>query len=337
MCSFFSYLRTTLILHSDMKSFLALIGVMIASLYLVAASGSRSIIEDSPVILPRLGLGTAGLGGRAQYVITSALNHGVRLIDTAQAKEWYDEESVARALEAYPSEVKPIIVTKIHPRSYALEPMRRSLENSARIFEKFGMDAVLLHTPYCWRGQCTKQQESVHWSTAWRNLEALQDEYGIKMIGVSNFDVNLLEELAEHARRPVAVIQNWMDPFHQDRDVREYAKQNGIQYMAYSSFGTQWGGKGINPVFESEVLQRIADHHSCSIAKVVLAWLLEEGVVAIPRSTNSEHMMDNFGVCDNGDSALCNDVYVEDVDTFLTEEDIEQIRALDGSIGTPWD
>ena len=150
--------------------------------------GSRTV-EDNPIVLPRLGLGTAGLGKEGESIIRSALNYGVRLIDTAQAREWYDEESVSRALKGHPSVENPIIVTKIHPRSYSLESMRRSLENSFEIFEDFGIAAVLLHAPYCWRGHCTKQQESIHWSTAWKNLENLQNNFSIKMIGVSNFDI----------------------------------------------------------------------------------------------------------------------------------------------------
>jgi diketogulonate reductase-like aldo/keto reductase len=310
---------------------------LIIVISVVISTRGRTIL-DSSVILPRLGLGTAGLGGLTESVVSSALNYGVRLIDTAQAREWYDEESVGKALRQHDSVISPLIVTKIHPRSYSLQSMDRSLEGSSKHFEQFGMAAVLLHAPFCWRGQCTKQQESVHWSTAWKNLETLQDKFHIQMIGVSNFDIDQLEEIVLHvADRQVSVIQNWMDPFHQDRAVRSFAKQNGIQYMAYSSFGTQWQGKGFNPVFESDVLRNIADKYSCSIAKVVLAWLLEEGVTVIPRSTKDDHLFDNFGVCEGGKSALCNDVFVEDIDTFLTSEDMEQIRALDGSIGLPWD
>ena len=105
--------------------------------------------------------------------------------------------------------------------------------------------------------------------------------------------------------------------------MREYAAENDIAYMAYSSFGTQWEGKlrGKNPVLNSEVLKRIADKHGCSIADVVTSWVIEEGAVAIPRSSHVERVRSNA-------------VYRH---SFLDEQDMKDIRDLDGTLGNPWD
>jgi len=93
--------------------------------------------------------------------------------------------------------------------------------------------------------------------------------------------------------------------------------------MAYSSFGTQWEGKlrGTNPVLSNETLQRIAKKHDCSVADVVTSWVIEEGAVAIPRSSSPAHVRQNA-------------VYRP---SFLDEDDLVAIRALDGTLGTPWD
>jgi len=112
----------------------------------------------------------------------------------------------------------------------------------------------------------------------WNNLESMQSMGLVLNIGVSNFDIDILRELESSANVKVSVVQNWMDPFHQDTEVRRYCADNDITYMAYSSFGTQWEWKlEHNPVFLNPVLDRIATKHSCSIAKVVLSWLLQEG------------------------------------------------------------
>eukprot|EP01031_Cornospumella_fuschlensis_P046146 gene46146-56491_t len=86
-------------------------------------------------VLPAIGLGTAAMRGEiTEKVVTEALSLGVRLLDTAQAQEWYDEAAVGRAVAQFvlqnPNAPEPLIVTKVHPRSYGLEDMRRELSKS---------------------------------------------------------------------------------------------------------------------------------------------------------------------------------------------------------------
>eukprot|EP01035_Chromulina_nebulosa_P017085 gene17085-22598_t len=153
------------------------------------------------------------------------------------------------------------------------------------------IDVVLLHSPYCWQGQCTKQEEQTTWLTAWSNLEQ------IKSTGI------------------VSNIGNWMDPFNQDKEVRKLAKENDIVYMAYSSFE----------------LQQIAAKHNKSISQVVLSWLLQEDVVAIPRSTSIDHLRENYDLIEKDENN--NPIGFL---TFLDNDDIYVISQLDGSIGDLW-
>ena len=88
--------------------------------------------------LAPIGLGTAGLGVHTTEIVRDAvLSHGVRLIDTAQAEEWYSEEGVSRGLRAAADGLQTptavLVVTKIHPRSFALDKMRERLERSIRL------------------------------------------------------------------------------------------------------------------------------------------------------------------------------------------------------------
>jgi diketogulonate reductase-like aldo/keto reductase len=191
------------------------------------------------------------------------------------------------------------------------------------------LDVVLLHSPSCWSGHCTAEEETHDWRRGWRNLETLKDSGLVLNIGVSNFNVELLRELSSFANSKVAVVQNWMDPFNQDNEVREYCAGNGIAYMAYSSFGTQWEGKlKRNPVFTSPVLTSIASKHNTTVAQVVLSWVLQEGAVAIPRASKAVHVRENLTPLNRAEG--------NGVQVFLQEDDMTTIRSLDGSLGSLW-
>lgn len=101
---------------------IALIGLLFSSMMMVFAllDNSRSMYVSNEIQMPRIGFGTAALGDRVKEMTCAALNAGIRLIDSAQAVEWYREGSVGEAIrDCYDSSGPPlIVVTKIHPRSY---------------------------------------------------------------------------------------------------------------------------------------------------------------------------------------------------------------------------
>ena len=135
------------------------------------------------------------------------------------------------------------------------------------------------------------------WNTACKPLERLRAEleHFITSLGVAYFNLELLEELVpRHTTSKVAVVQNGMDPVHQDRAVRQFAKEHNIQYMASSSFGTQWH-RWPNVVLTDQRLVAIATKHQCSVAQVVPAGVIPAGAVAIPRSSRVHHPRAKFG------------------------------------------
>jgi diketogulonate reductase-like aldo/keto reductase len=318
-----------------------LIAVVRSSLYAIEETDflvSATIQLNHHRKMPRIGIGTAGLGGKDAAVVFQALSNGISMIDTAQAREWYSEERVGEGIGDYlfknENAAKPFIVTKIHPRSfnrgkmyYALSFSRRMLTNQ----EDDILDVVLLHSPFCWPDHCSLEEETYTWQEGWGNLEAFKAEGKlVANIGVSNFNIEQLKELVEITNTKISVIQNWCDPFHQDVEVRKFAELNGITYMAYSSFGTQWmGSSGNNPVFTNPTLQSIALNHDTTVSEVVLCWLLQEGMVAIPRSSSKQHLLINSlqqRQTDDGKAYKC----------FLNNSDMNAIRALDKSRGLPW-
>lgn len=312
-----------------------------------------SVILSQRVAMPSLGLGTAGLFRRTEDVVSMALDIGVKLIDTAQAVEWYDEEAVSKAIRV--KNVSDVfIVTKVHPRSYSLHDMETSLQKSHNYFGGKGtVDAVLLHAPFCWQGHCTEEQEAVPWWHGWLHLEKMQDNFDIPHIGVSNMDIDQMEELVlRYANRKVSILQNWMDPLHQDVAVRRFCSDHGIIYMAYSSFGTQWSSsrraKGRNPVLTNPTLMKIAEEKGATVSQVILSWLAAEGVVAIPRASSADHIRENFEICHPSKNAFEAHALCDREGSFhlpvvggtvvhLNDTDLEKIRALDNTFGSPWD
>jgi len=199
-------------------------------------------------------------------VICYALSSGIRFFDTAQAREWYFEEGLGDALEeCWPTDKidEIAIVTKIHPRSYDRDNMEKAIfESKNYLYRNVSrpLDAVLLHAPFCWWEQCTDHDRSRSWKSAWNHLEHYHTAGQIHNIGVSNFNEVELSELLQITNKKIALIQNWMDPFHQDKIVREICKIHNIKYMAYSSLGTQHN-RPQNPVLTNPLLQSIASKH----------------------------------------------------------------------------
>lgn len=172
-------------------------------------------LQNSDYNFPMLGFGTAAMGGRGFESVVSAVETGVQMTDTAQAREWYDEASVGKALRHLKSThgdslPKIVTVTKLHPRSFEQTKMNAaidaSLDNLASGSART-LDVVLLHSPWCWRGHCTAEEERVSWRTGWRNLEAQKRAGRVHIIGVCNFEAHLLQELIDMADAKVGVIQ----------------------------------------------------------------------------------------------------------------------------------
>lgn len=163
---------------------------------------------------PKLGFGTAAMSGHGYESVITAINSGIQMVDTAQAREWYDEASVGKAIKSIRDNNsafhKIVIVTKIHPRSFELNKMNAaidiSLDNLAPKSAR-SLDVVLLHSPWCWRGHCTAEEERVSWHTGWRNLEAQKRAGRVDVVGVCNFEASLLQELIDMADAKVGVIQ----------------------------------------------------------------------------------------------------------------------------------
>jgi 2,5-diketo-D-gluconate reductase A len=242
----------------------------------------QTVTLNNGVELPILGLGVYQIPAEdTERAVTEALEVGYRHIDTAAA--YQNEEAVGRAVAAsgIPRE-ELFVTTKLWIQDAPVEGnTRRAFETS---LTKLGLDYVdlyLIHQPY---GDVYAQ---------WRAMERLQHEGAVRAIGVSNFHADRLIDLADHNEITPAVNQIETHPFHQRQVDQQVMAERGVQIESWGPFA-----EGRNNLFTDPTLAGIGAEHGKSVAQVVLRWLLQRGVVVIPKSVRRDRMAENFDVFD---------------------------------------
>lgn len=227
--------------------------------------------------------------------VAEALRVGYRLIDTAAV--YGNEEAVGAAIrESGVPRSELFITTKLWVHDVSYEGAKAACQRS---LDKLGLgylDLLLIHQPL---GDVFG---------AWRAMEELCDQGKIKALGVSNFSDARVMDLLLHARISPAVNQIETHPFRQQPASAEFLKANNVQMEGWGPFA-----EGQYGIFTNEVLAKIAQRHSKSVAQVVLRWFVQRGVVTIPKSVNKDRIAQNFQV----------------FDFQLTDEDMADIRSLD--------
>jgi 2,5-diketo-D-gluconate reductase A len=298
------------------------------------------------ITLPSIGLGSAS-GVAYPHILHAIEKIGYRFIDTAQSTSWgYRESDVGVAVhdaklryqdrmtdsngdESSKQHDYVFVQTKIHPEDLGYHSTKQALELSLQRLQVTTLDSVLIHKPHCWEGVCAHEPEGT-WHDAWEVLQDAMDAGTVRAIGMCDVDDRLLGELLTKRIGPM-VIQNWFDPYHQDRAFRhvleEYNQQNPpskrILYQGYSTLGTQWfhinKGYTQNPVLNSPILHNIASKHEATVPQVVIQWATRLGVMVLPASTNPSHQESNL-----------NSYYFT-----LSDEDMQNITDLDGKPPPP--
>lgn len=262
------------------------------------------ITLNNTVQMPMLGFGTFLMNGKeCEESVLTALHCGYRLIDTAEA--YGNEEAVGNAIiKSGRSRKDLLLVTKVNFRSY--ENTRATVETSLKKLQTDYLDLVLLHWPFG------------NYYAAWRELERLYREGKIRAIGVSNFDPDRFIDLIEFNEVTPAVNQIETHLLCQRRAEHEWLKKYHIQHMAYAPLGQ--GRK--NEMFALPDLAEIAAAHGKTTAQTALRFLMQSGVVVIPKSVHEKRIKENFSL----------------FDFELTAEEIKQLTKLDTAtpmIGTP--
>jgi len=246
--------------------------------------------------MPMMGFGTARLkGDRLRGALRFAVAEcGLRHVDCAKVygNEHIVGEVLAGVFESGAVARKDLFITSKlwnddHRPEHVAQACRRTLADLRLDY----LDLYLVHWPTAWRkGTVLRTDAGVTLGETWRAMELLVEEGLVKNIGVSNFDIQRLEELHRPGlKRPVAVNQVELHPDLAQGPLVEHCKAKGIVVTAWSPLLKSPGACA-----EREGVKRCMDRHSADAASVVLAWHLARGVCAIPRSGSPAHIRANI-------------------------------------------
>jgi diketogulonate reductase-like aldo/keto reductase len=242
----------------------------------------ESVKLNNGVEMPILGFGVFQVTDQAECErsVLDAISTGYRLIDTAAS--YMNEEAVGRAIKScnVPRE-ELFITTKLWIQADGYEGTKKAFENSLKKLQLDYLDLYLIHQPF---GDVYGE---------WRAMEEIYAAGKVRAIGVSNFQPDRLIDLIIHNKIVPAVNQIETHPFHQQQDTHHFLKENNVQIESWGPFA-----EGKNNIFHNELLSSIADKYDKSIAQVVIRWLTQGGVVAIPKSVRKERMAENFDIFD---------------------------------------
>lgn len=236
---------------------------------------------NNGVQMPMLGFGTNTLAGDvAERCVADAISVGYRLIDTAHI--YGNEEAVGAGIKKSGFNRKELFVTsKLWVDDAGYESTKKAYQTTLTKLGLEYLDMYLIHRP---RGD---------FKGSWKAMEELHEAGKIKAIGVSNFDPDQLAELMATAKIKPVINQIETHVFFQEHNSYADLKKTSVQMEAWSPFAA-----GRNDIFSNPTLAAIGKKHTKSIAQVCLRWHFQRGVVAIPRSSQKAHMIENLVIFD---------------------------------------
>ncbi len=251
---------------------------------------------NNGVKMPVLGYGVFQVSNEeCERCVSDAISVGYRLIDTAQA--YGNEEGVGNAVKkcGVPRE-ELFLTTKVWISNGGYEKAKASLQESLQKLQTEYIDLVLIHQPF-----------NDYYGT-YRAMEEAYKEGWLRAIGVSNFYPDRLVDLCSFVDVKPAVNQVETHVFHQQTQSHEYMEKYRVQHESWGPFA-----EGRKDFFTNPVLTEIGNKYGKSAAQTALRFLIQSNVVAIPKSTHKDRMIQNIDV----------------FDFTLDQEDMTAIRALD--------
>lgn len=252
---------------------------------------------NNGIEMPLLGFGVFQVTDLAECErsVLDALATGYRLIDTAAS--YQNESAVGKAIKqsGIPRE-ELFITTKLWIQQNGYESTKKAFETSLKKLQLDYLDLYLIHQPF---GDVYGE---------WRAMQELYKEGRIRAIGVSNFQPDRLMDLMVHHEIIPAVNQIETHPFHQQITTQQFLQENHVQIESWGPFA-----EGKHQIFQNELLSALASKYNKTIAQIILRWLTQRGVVAIPKSVRKERMKENFN----------------SLDFEISTTDMEAIQSLD--------
>ncbi|GAA0824108.1 aldo/keto reductase [Clostridium tertium] len=242
----------------------------------------KYVTLNNGVKMPILGYGVYQIEDlkECERCVLDAIEVGYRLIDTAQT--YGNEEAVGRAIKKcnVPRE-ELFITTKVWISNAGYEKAQTSIEESLKKLQLEYLDLVLIHEPF-----------NDYYGT-YRAMEEMYKGGNIRAIGVSNFYPDRLVDLIKFNEVVPAINQVETHPFNQQVRAKEIMDKYGVQIESWAPFA-----EGRNNIFINKTLKEVGDKYNKSIAQVALKYLIQRGVIVIPKSVHKERMIENFNIFD---------------------------------------
>ena len=257
----------------------------------------QNVLLNNGVEMPILGFGVFQIPNESEceQAVIDAIETGYRLIDTAAS--YQNETAVGNAIKKSGiAREELFITTKLWASDMGYENTKLAFQKSLNKLQLEYLDLYLIHQPY----------GDVFGS--WRAMQELYEEGKIKAIGVANFHPDRVMDLIINSGFTPAINQIETHPFHQQIETHQFLTDNNVQIQSWGPFA-----EGKNDIFNNETLKTIAVKYNKSVAQIILRWLTQRGIIAIPKSVRKERMKENF-----------------DIFTFeLSETEMQTITTLD--------
>lgn len=241
-------------------------------------SEQKYIKLNNGVDMPMAGIGTFLLSpDEAEASVTSALQSGYRLIDTANA--YVNEKAVGRAIHKSGIDRKEIFLeTKLWPSFYE---QADAVEKTLERLDTDYIDLLLIHQP------------AGNYIAGYKLMEQAYKAGKVRAIGLSNFTPAQIQEILDVCEVKPAVLQTEVHPYSQEQELKAFLAQEDMVIQAWYPLG-----HGDKTLIEEPVFSKLAAKYGKSNAQIILRWHIQSGNVVIPGSKNPEHIRANFDLFD---------------------------------------
>jgi 2,5-diketo-D-gluconate reductase A len=237
---------------------------------------------NNGVEMPILGFGVFQIPDavECEQAVINAIEIGYRLIDTAAT--YQNEVAVGKAIKKCGiAREELFIATKLWVQDAGYEQTKAAFQKSLDKLQLDYLDLYLIHQPY----------GDVFGS--WRAMQELYQQGKVRAIGVANFHPDRVMDLMINSGFAPAINQIETHPFDQQIATQSFLENNNVQIQSWGPFA-----EGKNNIFHNDLLTKIGNKHDKSVAQVILRWLIQRNIVAIPKSVRKERMLENFNVFD---------------------------------------
>ncbi|KRM58750.1 hypothetical protein C5L31_001712 [Secundilactobacillus malefermentans] len=237
------------------------------------------------VKIPKIGFGTWQVpNGQVAYdAVTEALSQGYRHIDTAW--QYGNEESVGRAIRDSGLNREDVFVTsKLAAAAKSYDAAMKTFDETMDRIGLDYLDLYLIHAPWPW------DEMGADYSTqnieVWQAMEDIYKTGKVRAIGISNFNVADQKNILKHATIMPMVNQIQYYIGYTEPDITVYAQDHNMLVEAFSPLATGY-------LLNNEAVKDIAAHYDVSVAQLAIRYVLQHGLLPLPKATNSAHIENN--------------------------------------------